>query len=117
MRMIIAAIVGMFATTATAAEPTEAQDNALKHAMGAMNAAEHCDSYTDNRTMIASMLVVHGIRIEDIQPGGRFFFTAARHHSASRRTLAELPREEACAIGVYLYGPNGQNVPDLLTKR
>lgn len=110
---LTAALVALAGAPVMAA-PTEAQNNALKHAVNAYYSATFCDDYEADQVLITAMLMVHGIESGDIGAGGRFEPTAKMHMREARSVLDDLPREQACVIGVALYGPNGSNVKGLI---
>lgn len=97
----------MLAGAAVAGE----RENALNHIAQVIAVSQLCDKVTLNTTMIALLAARFGVDFERDK-----IELATQIANQSKPWKAE-PNEAICGAGVYLYGPNGQNVPGLLALK
>jgi len=122
MRMILAgatvSVLGMASSAVAQVEvPNEAQSEAIRHFVGASLTGERCSGWEMDIDTARQLFRDAGLDVSDLQDGGRFSYAVALQNFDMQVQLDDLTPNQVCAVGLVLYGPNGQNVPDLLTSR
>jgi hypothetical protein len=95
---------------------TVAQRNALKHASVVLGSAAMCSKVRPNLPLIWYILHAQRILPSDIQPGGRFHSFMEKEAVGTLSALQKFSEDVVCASLIALYGPNGQNVPHLISQ-
>ena len=90
---------------------------AIKSAAWAKVFETKCSKLEMDWQQYARMMVVAGLRPEDIEPSGKH---GQLHRAFIREALNHLENSSTaviCATGETLYGPRGRNLPDLLIPK
>ncbi len=112
MRRFLCAFAFSLAALPAFAQTTE-QKNVLNHAAQAIVAGALCKSLQTNDTMLAAMVVMHGIDI-DREPYKSHLAARLAKHKDDARGMTEAA---LCYAGVRLYGAEGENVRGLVTAK
>tara|TARA_R110002020_G_scaffold185003_1_gene382454 strand:- start:2584 stop:2922 length:339 start_codon:yes stop_codon:yes gene_type:complete len=107
----------IFATAITAAgAQTDQQRNAINHLVDATLVGDRCPRMSLNQTMAGMIAVTYGFSAEDLGPTGRYSETMLARVTENKPLVDGMDEDAVCVMGVVLFGPDGTNVPGLLTQ-
>ena len=92
---------------------SQAQQNAMNHVAQVLAATAACPEYETNDVMLVLIGVRYKFEISD-EKTKAIIVAKAREHKAG---LEAAGRTVGCLAAWALYGPGGQNVPDLLRRK
>lgn len=98
--------------TAVAQTYSQQRQNAMNHAAQVLAAESACPEYKANLTMLALIGMHYKFDMND-EATKAFVVRKAKEHKAG----IEASKASGCLAAWALYGPGGQNVPDLLSLR
>ena len=104
-------------TPALAVDSAEARANLLHHIAQVNAVVEHCGELKINSPLVAVAMTMFGIKAADISPGGRYYDELLADTQQQLKGVRGLDEAAVCAIGRLLYGPDGQNVNDLVVPK
>lgn len=102
-----------FGAPASAASLTENQKNALNHIAQAQAAADICPKIETNDMMMAFIMQGFGLDFSDATVKA-VFLEKYRQQMAPWKGVNP---DAACVAGLFLYGPNGENVKGLVRMK
>ncbi|NBJ13227.1 hypothetical protein [Microvirga arsenatis] len=91
---------------------TQSQRNAMNHVSQVLAAATACPEYKPNLVLLALIGVQYKFSIEDPKVNA-IIVAKAKEHKAG---IEAAGKTIGCLAAWALYGPGGQNVPDLLSR-
>ncbi len=92
---------------------TVAQQNVINHIGSAKAIVDRCPKLVARQEVLIIALVLQEIRLDD-EP---FRSALARRIASETSELSDHSDDVVCTVGLLLYGPSGQNVEGLLTRR
>jgi len=112
--MLLAAALLAGAGVARADTPTEAQANVIKHVGNAAVLAERCGRAEVDMVFVTGMMVYHDMPVTAFSPGGPFEAAMRQSFERARGEIGDMSADAACATAMFLFGPQGANVPGLM---
>lgn len=104
-------------TSVDARSINEKQKNLLTHGANAIIITQHCPMYQLNTELYGAAMLLLDVTAADVEPGGDFSIFAVSATAKAMDAVNGKDELVVCAIGKTLYGPGGQNVPNLLKKK
>jgi hypothetical protein len=98
--------------TSQAQKFSQAQQNAMNHVAQVFAASTECPEYQANTARLAIIGMVHNFSIND-ENVQAFVIAKMKEHQAGLTVAGAA----GCLVAWALYGPGGQNVPHLLSRR
>lgn len=89
------------------------QRNVINHLAQVLATTKYCSQLASNDTAIAMLLVGYEIDIRKRQVVDELTSKVRQHFDALKATSPEI----GCRVAYALYGPGGENVPGLLTRK
>lgn len=113
---ILAAAVALLPAAAGAQAVTAEQRSVIRHVSNAATIAALCPDWQVNAVLANLALISVGIPPDAIDQGGAFTVAALAELERADDDMSGMARGTVCAIGRTLFGPDGENVPDLLVR-
>lgn len=91
--------------------------NVVKMAAWAQVLAERCPKLEINWSRFAGIMLIAGLRPEDIEPHGKHGKLHGAFIAEALNETKDSSEAVACATGLTLYGRSGRNAPGLLAPK
>ncbi|GHE50864.1 hypothetical protein GCM10019059_07460 [Camelimonas fluminis] len=105
--------IAMSAASAAAQELSQQQKNAVNHIAQVVATESYCNEYRANARAINALAKVYSIDLDAQYIRNVTALLAANHLNG----LKAAGKQVGCLTAWGLYGPGGENVPNLLVKR